>query len=427
VISTLLNGAVSLAPPVALFFALVYLAARHERLFLTLFMLVTALESTRDFAPSLALTVQGYSVYPEDIVIVVCTLASLLGLARWRLRWAIRASALVLAGLVGLGVITWISAFGIEIGANSWRPQILIVVLFVYATTRLRPWSWNDIRVIILAPAILVALASVAGVLLHGIGSSSSVIQVGGVIEGGRPVSASGGLLILVGLWVAVLSAGKWDISRVMVVLLLGSMAVLTQHRTVWVGAILGVLAWWVAPRLPLGRTTDGLSGSTRTTLILFVGSVTAIVGTSIANLGQSASDDETLLWRITRWVDSMSIPRSWVEWLVGSALGPMPASTPTLFETSAHSLYVNAIELTGFIGLVAILVLILSLPRARFQSSAGPFGLMLCFTYLGFGATYQLPAWAWVLTGICLVSDRARLTGEEQSGIHEMKLTISS
>jgi hypothetical protein len=422
VILTLLNRVVSLAPSLVLFFALVYIAVRHQRLFLVLFMLLTALESTRDFAPSLTLTVQGFSVYPEDIVIVVGAVASLLGLAHWQLRWAIRAATLVVVGFVGLGLITWISAYGIQIGVNSWRGQILIAVLLLYTTTRPRPWSWNDLRVIILAPAIVVALASVAGILLHGLGSSASVIQVSGVTEGGRPISAYGGLLILVGLWVTLPSAGKWDISRVLVILLLGSMVVLTQQRSVWVGAVLGVVAWWVAPRFPLGRTSDGPSGTTRTVLILFVGAVTALVGMSIANLGQSASSDDTLLWRIARWVDSMSIPRSGVQWLVGSALGPTPASTPTLFQTSAHSLYVNAIELMGFIGFVAILVLIFSLARARVPSSAGPFGLMLCFTFLGFGATYQLPAWAWMLAGICLVSDLAQLTCEEQPGIHGEK-----
>jgi hypothetical protein len=85
----------------------------------------------------------------------------------------------------------------------------------------------------------------------------------------------------------------------------------------------------------------------------------------------------------------------------------------------------VNAIELMGFIGFVAILVLIFSLARARVPSSAGPFGLMLCFTFLGFGATYQLPAWAWMLAGVCLVSNRTQLTGEDSLGIHREKPRI--
>jgi hypothetical protein len=419
VILTLLNLVVSLTPPVVLVTAITYLAVHHQRLFLALFMLVTALESTRDFAPHLEMQFMGFTIYVEDLTVVVASIAILNRIGQIRLHWVTRTAAMVLGALVLSGVVTWVATYGVQIGVNSWRPQILTLVLLIYATTRPRTWSWNDLRVIIVATAIVVAVASVAGVLTHGLGSSSSVVEIGGVIEGGRPVSASGALLMLVGLWVAALSTGKWTGGRVVVVLLLGTMVLLTQHRTVWVAAIFGVVAWWLAPKISAGRASGGLSGPSRTILMLFIGTATALVGISVAALGQSARNDETLLWRVARWAESMTIPRSWIEWLVGSALGPTPASTPSLFDTSAHSLYISTVEMTGFIGLAAILLLVIAVGRTNMPLSGGPLGLMICLTFLGFGITYQLPPWAWMLAGILLASTRIRLASTERALTH--------
>jgi hypothetical protein len=68
---------------------------------------------------------------------------------------------------------------------------MLIIALLEYATTRPRAWSWNDLRVVIVAPAIAVALASLVGGILYDFGSSSSAVEIGGLMEGGRLVSAS--------------------------------------------------------------------------------------------------------------------------------------------------------------------------------------------------------------------------------------------
>jgi hypothetical protein len=413
VIVSLLNRVVSLAPALLLVLALVLIAVRHQRLFLAMFMLLTALESTRDFAPSIGMTFSGISVYPNDLITGVCTAAALARIGRWRLCWITRTAAIILVVLAGLGVITWISTYGIQLGTNYWRPQMLIVALLMYTTTRPRAWLWKDLWVIIVAPAVVVALASIIGILLHGFGSSSSSVVLNGVMVDDRPVLAPDSLLMLIALWLTALSLGKWSVKRVLVVLLLGSMVFLTQIRSVWVASILGVVVWWLAPRILARGASRGLGGLSRTLLVFLVAGATALVGVSLAAVGQSASNTGTFLWRVTRWSDSMNIPRSWAEWLVGSAFGPTPASTPTLFATSAHSLYVNAVEISGFIGLGAILCLVIAVGRAHGLPSVGPLSLVVCFIFLGYGVTYQLPAWAWMVTGFLLASTRADLTSE--------------
>jgi len=77
----------------------------------------------------------------------------------------------------------------------------------------------------------------------------------------------------------------------------------------------------------------------------------------------------------------------------------------PTLFPTSAHSLYVNAVEMTGFIGLAATLWLLIAVGRAHLPPSIEPLGLIVCVTFLSYGVTYQLPPWAWMVAGILLAS----------------------
>jgi hypothetical protein len=405
VILALFSQVVSLAPALVLVIILGYIAVRHQSLFMAIFMLLTAFESTRDFTPTLGMSVSGFSVYPEDLFMAIGAGAALARIGQWRLRWITRMPVLVMAVLLGLGIITWIWTFGIKLGTNSWRDQMLIVSILLYTTTRPRAWFWKDLQVIIVMPAIVVAVASLAGGMLHGFGSSSSAVEIGGLIEGGRPVSASGSLLMLVGLWVTVLSVAKWSANRVLVVLLMGSMVLLTQNRSVWIAAILGIVVWWLVPRIRPRGTSGGLSGLSRTIVILIFATAVAFVGASLAALGQSASNNGTWLWRIARWTDSMNIARSGLQWLVGSAFGPTPASTPKLFATTAHSVYVDSIEMTGFIGLAAVLFLVIAVGRAQLPPSIEPVGLIASLTFLSFGVAYQLPAWAYMVTGILLAS----------------------
>lgn len=405
-ILTLLNLVVRLLPALLLVLGLGLIAVRHQRLFLFMFMLLTALESTRDFAPSFKGTFSGISVHPEDLVTVIGSVAALARIGHWRLQATTRVAMLISALLVGLGLIAWVSTFGLQLGTNSWRPQILIIALLFYTTTRPRDWSWHDLQIIFVSSAIVVGLASLAGILLFGFGSNSSTLVVNGVLEDGRPVQASGSLMMLIGLCITVLSVGKWSARRLILALFLATMVLLTENRSVWLATIVGAIIWWFMPRIHFRGTSRGLGGFGRTLVVIPVAAATALVALSVAALGQSASNDSTLLWRIARWANSMSIPRSSLEWLVGSAFGPTPASTPTLFLTSAHSLYVNSIEMTGCIGLVASLILVIATCRAKLPPSIEPVGVVVCFIFLTYGLTYQLPAWAWMFAGLLLASN---------------------
>lgn len=416
---TLMNQFLVLGTALVVVLALVLIADRHQRLFLAMFMLLAALESTRDFAPALAIGFSDSSLYPGDILTVVCAIAVLKGMGRWRLPAATRAAILVFTALISLGVISWISVYGLRLGASNWRSQVLIVALLVYTTTRPRAWSWKDLRVIIVAPAIVVALASVTGILLHGLGSNTSVVEIGGVLEGGRPVDASGSLMILVALWVTALSGGKWGARRMLVMLLLGGTMILNQNRSVWVGAILGLVVWWLVPRIRIREASRALGGSSRTLVVSIAATATLLAAASVAVLGQSGSNSDTWVWRVSRWARSMDIPRSNLEWLVGSALGPTPASTPGLFRTTAHSFYVNAIEMTGFIGLTASLLIIIAVGRARVPPSIEPLGPVICLTFLSYGVAYQLDPWTWMVAGILLAATRANPAGEPRVMVH--------
>jgi hypothetical protein len=417
VIFALINEIVSLAPRLLLGLALGFVAVRHQRLFLALFMLLTALENTRDFAPTLDLTLGGISVHPEDIITILCIAAGLARIGQWRLAGIARTAALLFIVLVGMGVISWIWMIGLQHGVNSWRQELLSVALLLYTTTRPRAWSWNDLRDIIVWPAIVVAVASGLGILLMGFGSSSSTVVVNGVLETSRPAFAPGSLLMLAAIWITVLSADKWTATRVLVMLLLAGMVLLTQNRSVWVAAVLGIAVWWLVPRTgpgssSVGLRSGGLRGVSRTILVFLVAVAAALAELSVATLRQSATNDTTWMWRVARWASSMSIPRSSLEWLGGSTFGPTPASTPGLFPTFAHSFYVDSIEKVGFIGLAAALCLVFAVSRAHLAPSKGPLGLIVCASFLAYGTAYQVPPWGWMLAGIFLSSTLTKQTG---------------
>ena len=385
------------------------LGFRNQRLFLGCFMVLTALESTRDFAPSFGTTFAGLHLYPEDLFTVVALAAGLARIGSWRLRRSQRVAALAFGALVTAGVATWIVEYGLQTGVNSWRSQILALALLLYTTTRPRAWNWNDLNSVVAVPALVAAVASAAGLLAYGIGSSADRLQVNGVLGDSRPIAAPGALLLLAGLWVTVLTREMTRIWRVTLGILLASMVLLTQQRSVWAATILSGVAWWLAPRVRRVRPGSTVDGLARTVVVLFLGLITALVGSSVASLGQSASNDSTWLWRVDRWGSSMSIARSWLQWLVGGSLGPTPASSPTRFLTSAHSTYVDAVEMIGLIGLVAMLFLVVAIRRARVAPSSAPIGLVFCFALLAFGSAYQLLPWTWMMVGILLASPSRR------------------
>jgi hypothetical protein len=115
VVLLLLNRVLSLISALVPILMLGYIAVRHQRVFLALFMFLTAFESTRDFAPSVRMSFSGVSVYPEDLVMVICAGAALFRLGEWRLRRFTRAPLLVLAALAA-----WESSVGSRHTVFKW-------------------------------------------------------------------------------------------------------------------------------------------------------------------------------------------------------------------------------------------------------------------------------------------------------------------
>ena len=140
-IMTLLNLVVSMGPVLLPVLALAYIAVRHQRAFLALFMVLTALDNTRDFTPTLALAVGGVTFYPEDLITLICIAAGLARIRHWRLTGIARTAAVIYIALVGLGVFSWIWTLGLQHGANPWRQEMLSGALLLYTTTRPRAWT----------------------------------------------------------------------------------------------------------------------------------------------------------------------------------------------------------------------------------------------------------------------------------------------
>lgn len=400
--------------------AVAYVALRHQRLFLTLFLYLVALESTRDFDPALTFGFSEFSIYPRDVFTLVAASAAAARLGHLNLGTGGRRAAMVLAVLTTLGVLSWVNRLGVEGGVNPWREQMLGVALLLYAASRPRDWEWRDLSFIVVGPAVLAAILGMTGALIHGLGSSSDVILVDGVAQGSRPLFATGSLLLLLGMWVLAIPSRRWTVSRFLTILLLGGMVLITQNRSVWVAGLISIAIWWAMPKTRYVRALTDESGKRliRAALIFFAMAATAIISVSVGSIGESARDATTWMWRVARWTDSMEIDRTWVEWLLGSAFGPTPAFRPGLFETSAHSLYLNAIEITGVLGLGATVWLLVSIRGKGLRPYPATLGLVICSVYLFFGITYQLPAWAWAMVGILLSSpDVLRLVSPIRSG----------
>ena len=75
----------------------------------------------------------------------------------------------------------------------------------------------------------------------------------------------------------------------------------------------------------------------------------------------RDASSTYTFGWRVEHWKDRLNTDRSFLDWLVGSILGPNGLTDPTVFRITSHNLYVDVLEFYGIFGLLTFLFLVIS------------------------------------------------------------------
>lgn len=368
--------------------------------FLQVVICVIAIMNVQPFSTQrLSISLGSLSLYPMDVLVAIATLASLI---RWLInnrepeRFVSRLNLSVLTVFVLIGVLQWTSVYGFQTALRSqWSFLIQGVLLMRYVHAQ-RMWlTIRDFEVIVTLGSVLVTGFALVRIITHGLGSSEVYDELLQHATG-RPTTAEGAFLVLVG-FIVLLNPQRFALKdrpvlRNRLLLLFGSMVVLLQHRSVWVGALLALIPWIV---LRLDSST--LKRSAR---FLLVASLTVSIFLFVrlfGTLNDAATNTKTLQWRTSRWQESVSIPRSFSEWLFGAVLGPTPASNLETFNVYSHSMYIDAMEKIGLIGLALLLILYAAAFARTRTTRHGLLSAMFLMAALGYGATYRTPSSAWL------------------------------
>jgi hypothetical protein len=393
----------------ALVAALVVLAIvwRHQRVALWGFLLLVVATGSRaapfttsSLLAGVNLTIGDISVYPEDIVTGAFLTAGSVRIVGKKVPGPFVVLVMVLFLFVGLLLLAQMSLDGPAAAVSSIRQHLLILGVIIWSATTPKPWDHTALFPVVGA-ATLAALLASASFLVYGLRSNSDVLELGGEHIGARPTSASVALLALTGLVVIAL-AGRWlGAWRWPLGLWLGMSVLLLQHRSVWLAglAAAGLIAVQVARRGNGKRVGALLTG------LLIVAAALPFLLRAVhhsAALATSTSDTRTWEWRLARWRAATGWQEGAWDWLVGQIASPQ---RPNNFSVSAHSLYVDSIDRLGLIGLAVVVGLWLWSLR-RIGRVSWPWQIRLTATaavtgWLAYGASYQLPAWTYLLVGV--------------------------
>ena len=365
------------------------------------------MESTRDFsitgqesanfirATGTIYSVGSFQVHLVDLFSLVFSVCAIAGISRWRANQAATLGFLLLAALITVGLLTSIIGEGLQAGTAEWRDWLVSISAFGYASTRPRLWQTKDLRAFgwvgLFALCLLLFEVSKYG-LSAGAGQT---YQVGAEAINGRTIGPTAAFVMLIGGWLLALLPSQGRIGNFQRIISGFCFAgvVIAQQRTMWIALILSVLAWLVIQFIDQSRRT-ALGVIIRLIPELLLASVAAsLVIRALPALQNSASNASNLDWRQRRWDLSLSAPRSIIEWLTGSSLGPSEAEIliKQIGIQSAHSFYIASIETVGLLGLFAALTVVIGSFVVRLGTTYSHLSLTLLAAILASGYSYDL------------------------------------
>ena len=203
---------------------------------------------------------------------------------------------------------------------------------------------------------------------------------------------------MLCGLLAVVSRSGRWDPTRFALTGYLGISILLSQHRSVWVSALVAGTVLCIAAirgsKQGIFAMLPGLAAAIPIGLIAFS------TASNSATLSDSAENTATLDARFSFWSDRMAVDRSTIEWLLGGFLGPSPVQLDPRFQIEAHNMYIQTITALGFVGLALLLAtLVTAFPR--FADAQRRTHSLMLIAVVAYGFFYTWPAWTFLLLGL--------------------------
>lgn len=232
-----------------------------------LWTLVVVFVTTQGVVPPLELQVTqaGISVYPLDLVVGLMFAIGVFRLLTQPTPTAVSLPLVALSALFLIHLVWGTAIFGLQVAVNSSRLWLALLGPLVYCAVAPRAWSRRSFLPLIAGAGALAAFALVQ-IARHGLYGANEYITVGGQFIDARPVTASGSLLIVQCLLIAVAGRFVRSFQWLIAVLMFGAAVMLLQHRTVWIVALLvGVVAYvrWARTAIHVNERAAALAATT--------------------------------------------------------------------------------------------------------------------------------------------------------------------
>ena len=390
--------------------ALGHLALRNSTATLALLLAVWVATGALRDAFDLSITVSGVRVSALD---VVCAILATVGIARILsdgVQNVARGLALALFVLLAFHIARGVAQFGTQTAVNDARGWLYFTSALLYAATVPGGWDRRAWK-LLAATGVLLAAVAVPYFLTEGLGSASTQIFRNGEWVTSRPIIAAGALLILQAAILA--PALRWPSRQTAIYVAIGAgaVALLLQHRTVWMaGALVAVVGffWWSARSIR--RSESAVFAATGAVLLLLPIAVFgfAQTGPLIESAKSATSSDSTFTWRTTGWNELLSTHDSPSNLATGQAAGGSfdRLINGQVVNVSPHDGFVDAYIRFGLPGLLCVLWLGWLLWSRRTEVAART-GLtdhavgLLILSQLVFSVAYGLDAIQGMIAGI--------------------------
>lgn len=339
--------------------------------------LIVCSVATHDIVPPLAIqvTAAGFNIVPLDVVTGIMLVNGVVGIAKNRAPRQLSRIVAVLVTLFAIHLLWGAAEFGLQTAVTTLRPWLYVLGPLAYATQARPYWTRASFRPIVFTGVALAgyALVRVAQIGLHG---ANTPLEVGSRLIDSRPLVSPAALLVLQCLLIAVSarfvrSPLWWGAALAMC-----TAVVLVQFRTVWLVALISLVALylrWARPAIFVNERA-ALVAASAIFLVVPVGvAAAASSGAFQYSIRTTAGENSTLAWRTDSWsalVGAHDSPRE-------IALG-LPAGTSyerqigdQILVQSPHSLYIDALLTFGIMGPVVIAWLGILVVRRRQNASA--------------------------------------------------------
>lgn len=373
-------------------------------------------------------TVAGLQIYFNDLAGVSLFVVGLLNIRNLHARLGRSLGAWVLLGaLIAVSLLRGVLEYGAGQSVNEARSILWTFFAFSWALSV--DWSTRDFPRIVLLVGTGLSIVAVYHGVVYGVGDSGAAVTLGDSTRTGRLLVSTQALaLALCAIMLLLTGRERTRLARVSgwVFLLI---AVVSQHRSVWVALAVGVIAVAVMAPRSAGRTRAwGLAFATAFASLVIAAS--GILGDLVQGIVNSATDFGTIMARSTSWAQL-------VEQLLDEGLFSVLFGLPFgwgfvriepngLVQTySPHNWYVLLLLRVGIIGLAAwTVVVIRAILRVRRSSSTGLFALV---AVSAFGMFYSVPWQIAPLVGVALATTRREYVSRPHIGTEEPSIRVGT